>query len=44
MFKRKIFYCNMFYLYGAVEETIVLPGSIEQAFRAGKAAVVLPMR
>lgn len=31
------------YLYGAVEKTIVLPGTIEKAFRAGKTAVVLPM-
>lgn len=30
-------------LYGAVEKTIVLPGTIEKAFRAGKTAVVLPM-
>lgn len=32
------------YLYGAVEETIILPGPIEEAFRAGEAAVVLSVR
>lgn len=43
----QIFYCNILffsYLYGAVEETIVLPGPIEEAFRASEAAVVLSVR